>query len=179
MKKWKVIKSERLFKSPWMKIRKDKVLLPSGKILNDYYMWEQGDVVIIIPYLDDGKVLLVSQYKHAVGEAVIEFPGGYVEENEEPRVAAGRELLEETGLKSTKFEKVAVLSNDPTKIIGKIFVYRALDCIETGKAKLDETEDIEVIRKTTSEVLAMIKNAEIWIAGSVSAGLIEFTLNQN
>ncbi len=175
MKKWRVLNSEVAFQTHWVKIRKDEVKLPNGEILDDYYVWEDGDVVLVVPYTVKGEIVLVHQYKHAVGEMVIEFPAGYVDEDEKPLEAARRELAEETGYHPKKIEQTAVLTNNPTKIQGNIFVFKATGCTKRHDQKFDKTEDIEILHEKSRKVLKMIKNGKIWVSASVAAGLLELT----
>src|SRR5581483_7284775 len=113
-----------------------------------------------VPYLDNGHLALVKQYKHGIQKEVIEFPAGYIDKEADPRKAALRELQEETGLKPKKIEQIAILTNNPTKIRSRIFVYRASGCTKTYSTDFDVSEDVEMITKPKSEVLKMIRDGE-------------------
>ena len=124
IKPWKTKKSEIVFdEHKSIRIRKDKVELPSGEIFHDFYLWLEGDVVLIVPITKDGDLLLVKQYKHGAGGIVVEFPAGLVEDNEKPKEAAVRELREETGYSSEKLKEIAIFQNHPTKVVSNIYVY--------------------------------------------------------
>ena len=97
IKKWQKIKSEIVFNHKWFKLRQDTVMLPDGKIIDDYIVSERPDVVLIFPITSENNVIMVEQYKHAAEEIMLEFPGGFFNSEEEsPQAAAQRELLEET-----------------------------------------------------------------------------------
>lgn len=92
-------KSNLVYKSPWLQVYEDSVRYKDNnnshsiKIFNRI---EVDDTVIIIPIFEDGSFLMVEGYRHGAGDNLLEFPGGFIEENEEPSQAAKRELFEET-----------------------------------------------------------------------------------
>ena len=117
IKKWQKIKSEIVFNHKWFKLRQDTVMLPDGKIIDDYIVSERPDVVLIFPITSENNVIMVEQYKHAAEEIMLEFPGGFFNSEEEsPQAAAQRELLEET-------EDIAVNIISLDAIEAKIFYH--------------------------------------------------------
>jgi ADP-ribose pyrophosphatase len=96
-RKWKVLDSEYLIERPWLTARRDKVELPDGRVIDEYYVLEYPDWVNVIAITKDGKFVMETQYRHALGVNSIELPCGVMEEGETPMEAAKRELLEETG----------------------------------------------------------------------------------
>src|SRR5262245_24284487 len=102
---WKILSSEYLFKDLWFKVRKDKCVTPGGKIVDPYYVYEFPNWVTAFPVTEDGKVILLRQYRHALGEVCIEIPGGCVDDTDtDYQEAAARELLEETGYTFSSYE---------------------------------------------------------------------------
>lgn len=173
MKKWQVLKSTVDYDTRWVKVRKDQVKLPNGTVIDDYYVVENKPWVLIVPYTNDGQMILVHQYKHAYGGFLTEFPAGFIDTGEKPATAAKRELLEETGYKASKIEFLGELTNNPTTTVEKFYVFRATGCVKTARPKFDITEDIETILKTPKEVDKMIKSGEIFVSSSITAGLLE------
>ena len=94
---WNIISQKKLVDSQWYKLNIETVRLPSGKVLDDYYVREGMNAVLIVPRTHEGKVLLVRQYKHGAQQSVIEFPAGKIDAGESALIAAKRELYEETG----------------------------------------------------------------------------------
>ena len=94
---WKTLDSKYLFKKPWLTARVDKVQLPTGAIIDEYYILEYPEWVNTIAINKEGQFVFVRQYRHGIGKTVNELCAGVVEEGEEPMDAAKRELLEETG----------------------------------------------------------------------------------
>ena len=102
LKPWTTIEREVQFSGgPIREIAKEKVLLPDGRIIPDFYTARMGDYALVYAVTTDGLVLVLRQYKHGLGRVCLTFPGGYVAPAEDPALAAQRELLEETGYRGT------------------------------------------------------------------------------
>lgn len=82
---------------PWLTARCDKVELPDGRIIPEYYVLEYPNWVNVIAITKDGRFVMEKQYRHGLGVESIAIPCGVMEKGEDPLIAAQRELLEETG----------------------------------------------------------------------------------
>ncbi|MFD2514892.1 NUDIX hydrolase [Pontibacter locisalis] len=172
-KHWKVLKSELVFNEKWYTLRRDEVELPNGTVLDDYYVSVRPDVVLTFPLTEDNEVIFVRQYKHAAQGVFIELPGGVIDEHEDdPKDAARREMLEETGYSSDDMELVLEVIDNPTKDTNKIYFYMARNARKVAEQKLDETENIEVLKVPLDKVEGMIMNREIHVSGSVALCLL-------
>ncbi|MGA1862549.1 NUDIX hydrolase [Deferribacter thermophilus] len=100
--------------------------------------------VVIVPQTDDGKFILVKQFRFAIEDTTIEFPGGAIDYNEEPLKAAKRELQEETGFISDNFIDLGYLHPNPAILSNKCYIFAALNCKNTQKTNFDKFEDIEI-----------------------------------
>ncbi|MBT3983396.1 MAG: NUDIX hydrolase [Bacteriovoracaceae bacterium] len=146
IKKWKVLEREDISPSKWFPLEKQKVQLPSGTLLDDYYIGRLGNVAMIIPVTSEGEIVFVKQYKNGVGEIALELPAGYIEKDQTPLEAAQAELAQETGIESPGIEYIGELWTSPTKIDTKVFGFIVKDAVITCGQNLDVTEEIEIKR---------------------------------
>ncbi len=171
---WQLLGSTLAFDQPWMQVRRDTVRLPDGKLIDDYFVWLEGDVVLVVPVTPDAEFILVRQYKHASGQIMIEFPAGMVDSGESPEMAARRELAEETGYTGPTFSLLATLTNNPTKAVGTIYVYLAENVEQTAAPQFDENEDIQTLRFDRDRLIAGIMSGEVWVTGTIAAAFLAF-----
>ena len=170
---WKLLKSDWVLQNKWYSIRKDKVEVRPGKILEDYYLGVWNDIVMILAITEDGIVPFVRQYKHGISKIITELPAGYMEDGEDPLEAAKRELLEETGYESDDWSKLGYFIKSAGKTVGgNIYLYLAKNAKKTSDQHLDDTEDIEVIEKSFQEALSMAKSGELQGIDTVLALLL-------
>ena len=166
---WKLLSSKAAFDSAWIRVRQDKVRLPNGLELDDYYVVEQFDFVKVFAITESGLVVFVRQYKHGLGRVILELPAGFVETGEDPAAAAARELREETGY-AGNLRKVAEWVVDPTRSATIEHVY--FGRVErAGEQCLDATEDIEVVLLPAADIPALIRAGEVMALSSVAATL--------
>lgn len=95
------------FCCPYYSILHDRYALPGGGE-GDYYLVHTRGAVMIVPILDDGRILFVRQFRYLSQKFSLEFPAGGVEENEKPKDAAKRELLEECGAIATSWKHLTM-----------------------------------------------------------------------
>lgn len=170
MKKWKVLKVEDVSPSKWFPVMQHKVELPDGTIIDDYFISPMGNVVMILPITTQNEIVLVKQYKHALGEVVIELPAGFQQKGKSLEESALAELEEEVGIKTTSDNLIFLgkTANNPTKTTHVTYCYIATNLDFNSKQNLEITEDIEVLKLPPQEVLRMIHNGEIWVADSIA-----------
>lgn len=176
MKKWQTLASKIVFNSPWMRIRQDRVKLPAGKILDDYFVWQKGDSVIMVPVTKNKEIVFIKQYRQGVGNFMIELPAGIIDKGENPLETAKRELEEETGYRG-EWEFLGNLQNEPDKIVGKVFVYLVKNA-KTAKKELkivkniEDNEEMEVFKVPMEKVSKMIAKREILATDTIAAVFI-------
>ncbi len=97
-KAWRIAGSRTIVKDRWTDLRADRCLTPAGTEIAPYYVLSYPDWVHVVAVTADDRMVLVRQYRHAVGETVLELPGGVIDASDrDPEAAARRELAEETG----------------------------------------------------------------------------------
>ena len=161
-KHWKTLSSEYIMRRPWLTARKDRVELPTGAIIDEYYVLEYPDWINVTAITPEGSFVFVHQYRYALGKTVNEICAGVCEEGEEPLHAAQRELMEETGFGGGDWEEWMTLSANASTMNNLTHCYLARGVKRQGERHLDNGEDIDVVLFSRDEVLKMLKRGEIW-----------------
>lgn len=159
--KWKILESEYIIKRPWLTARRDKLELPDGRVIDEYYVLEYPDWVNVIAITKEGQFVMERQYRHASGIYSTELPCGVMEEGEEPLEAAKRELLEETGYSGGNWSKLMTLSPNPGSMTNSAHCFLAVGVEKRAEQSLDENEDLTVLLMSESEVKALLENGGI------------------
>jgi NADH pyrophosphatase NudC (nudix superfamily) len=163
---WKLLSSSVALDEKWFPVRKDRVELPSGKIIDDYFIWESPHIVAVVAITPEGKIVVVRQYRHAIGEIKHQLPAGAADKGETLEEAAQRELEEESGYITSKpLIHLGSFSQYPTKLSGREDIYLALDVTHSGHQHYDEQEESEVILMTKDEVWQLLETDQTHILG--------------
>ncbi len=142
--------------------KKARRINPVSRHIGEYTIINSNDWANVVPVTKDGKIVMIEQYRHGNDSITIELPGGLVENDEKPEVAAARELLEETGYSSTK--KPILLgkqSPNPAFMDNSCYTYLIEGCELTNPQNLDKDEIIEIHKFGKEEVKEMIKSGKI------------------
>jgi ADP-ribose pyrophosphatase len=151
----------------------ERVTLPKGHQV-EVELVRHPPSVVIAPITDDGRVMLVRQYRHAVGRALWELPAGSLKDGEDPEKAAIRECHEEVGLIPTRVERLGSFFPTPGYCDEEMIFYKAARLREPGEgdeAHPDEDEDIEATAFDLDDVRRMIEIGEVTDLKTV-AGII-------
>jgi 8-oxo-dGTP pyrophosphatase MutT (NUDIX family) len=160
--KWKTLSSEYLFTDLWFKVRKDICETPGGKIVNPYYVYEFPEWATAFALTEDNKVVMVRQYRHAVGEECIELPGGCVDEKDkDAQTGIARELLEETGYEFSSFEYLGKISANPSTNSNWMHMFLAKGGKKVKEQELDGNEEIVVELYTPDELKNLLRENRI------------------
>ncbi len=162
IKKWKTLKSDYLITRPWLTARRDTVEYPDGRINDEYYVLEYPTWINVIARRTDGKYVMVEQYRHGLGEVLVELCAGVAEKGENPEDAARRELLEETGYGNGRWSLLTVLSANPGSQNNLSYSFLAEDVeLLTPEQHLDDTEDLRVVILSREELYDMLVNDRV------------------
>ncbi|TDG37942.1 NUDIX hydrolase [Pedobacter changchengzhani] len=161
IEKWRKIASKYLVKAQWATLRVDTCELQSGAIKDDYYVLEYPNWVNAVALTEEGKVIMVRQYRHAADIISLEIPGGVMDGDEAPEFAIKRELQEETGYTFKTCKLVATLYPNPATSNNKTFTYVLTGGIKTHAQHLDEHEILNVEEYTIDEVKQLLKDNKI------------------
>ena len=159
--KWKVLESSYLHKIPWLTIRKDKCEMPNGNIIPAFYVNEYPDWVNAFGLTEDGKVVMVRQYRHGIGTIETELPGGVVEEGESLEEGVRRETLEETGYAFQQVEYLGKISANPSTTNNYMHMFLATGGKKVAEQSLDHSEEVEVLLLTIDEVKQLVREHKI------------------
>jgi len=170
LKKWKLLQSKLVINNQWCQVRQDEVELPNGKIIDDFFINVRPDIALVFPVTVQQEIVFVRQYRHGVGEILLELPaGGFNPQKEIAEVAAMRELTEETGYVAEKLIKLATLYDNPVKDTNSIHLFIAENVIKSQQQELDITEEIEVVLIPVSQVFQRVLMGDINVCGTVTA----------
>lgn len=160
--KWKLLGSEYLFRDTWFTVRKDKCERSDGKIIDPYYVFEFPEWVTALAVTADNQVLLVRQYRHALGEVGIELPGGCVDKTDENfEDAIRRELLEETGYAFESAHYLGKISSNPSTNSNLMHMFVATGGVKIKDQQLDENEEIEIFLLSFEELFQLLDEKRI------------------
>lgn len=155
----RTVSREELLQGRFLHAVRDTVQLPDGGTATREYILHPG-AVAIIPVLDDGRLVLERQYRHAVGRVMIEFPAGKLDAGEDRLECARRELLEETGYSAREWAHAGELHpviSYSTEFID-IWFARGLTL---GERRLDEGEFLDVFTATLEELQEWCRTGQV------------------
>ncbi len=166
-----VLASQRVLQGRIFDVVRESVRLPSG-LEQDLTVVDHPGAVAIAALDDDGRLVLVKQYRHAAGDWLIEVPAGRIEPGESRPHAALRELEEETGFKAGHLEQLCEFFAAPgfCSELMTLFLARELRAIPGGGKAMDDDEELEIVRMSPAEVLASkVQDAKTLIAAALLA----------
>lgn len=155
------IAQELLHDNGYWRYKHDRYLLSDGMKERDYFYADSHGSTIIIPILDDNRLIMVKQYRYLNQKSSIEFPGGGLVAGLNPEDNAHKELLEETGMQAEQLNKIGSFNpcNGITNEFCSVYIAKHLRFI--GPIA-DETEDIEILHVSIEECNTLIQTGEIW-----------------
>lgn len=139
---WKIKRSEQVADCKIFKVRRDYSVRDSDGAEFPFYCLENGDWVNIIPITKSGEVVLIEQYRHGIETITLEIPGGMVDDGEDAKLAAERELLEETGYVPQKTILIGKSHPNPAIQNNLVYHYLAIDCEKKHEPEFDSTESV-------------------------------------
>ncbi len=163
----KIISSEEVYRGRAISVKREEILLPSGKRIYRESVIHCG-ASAILPLKEDGKIIMVKQYRHPVGEVLLEIPAGTLKPGEDPRVCAARELEEETGYRAGNLVHLVTIYPSPGYSSEILHIYLA-ENLKRGLQAPEIDEDISVAEMTLDDVLKGIENGEIKDSKTITA----------
>ncbi|MDQ0158547.1 NUDIX domain-containing protein [Alkalibacillus salilacus] len=165
----KTIHTESIYKGKVINVDVEDVELPDGQVSKRELVRHPG-AVGILALTDEGRIVMVEQYRKALGKSIIEIPAGKLEEGEEPKITANRELEEETGYQANQLDYLVSYYTSPGFADEIIYLYQAtgLNLLEQ-RPDMDEDEFVDLIEVTVEEALDLVKMERIHDAKTIQA----------
>ena len=168
----KILNSTSIYEGPVFGLRRDEVIEPSGVRAIREVITHPGSVVVL-PVLPDGRILLIQQYRHATRQYLWELVAGRIDDGENPKAAAARELIEETGYRAKRFQIFLEMFPTPGFLEEKMFLLLA-EGLTGGEAEPEEDEKIISRAYGTKQLEEMIRTGKLRDAKSIAGILFYF-----
>ena len=152
------------------RVRKDRYDFRGAPAGHPFHVIEANEWVNVVPITPEGKIVMVSQFRHGIQENSLEVPGGVVDrEDSDPEAAGARELLEETGFRGGKPQSLGSVTSNPAILTNRTHTYLIADARRVAEPQPDAHEALETLVLDAVDVQARIMSGEIHHALSVVA----------
>ncbi len=153
------VRSTQVWRGDFLDVRRDEITLPDGAVAHREYIVHPG-AVMIVPILDDGRLVVERQWRYPIGEAMLEFPAGKLEAGEPVLECAIRELVEETGYRAAEWARAGHMHNAIAYSTEAIEVWFARGLVK-GDRQLDDGEFLDVLETTEDELARASGRGEV------------------
>ncbi|HEX2099291.1 MAG TPA: NUDIX hydrolase [Candidatus Synoicihabitans sp.] len=175
---WRRLDSRVLVQDRWCTLRADRFQRADGRVIEPFYVLDDPDWVHVVAVRDDGRIVVVRQFRPAAGVFCVELPGGCVDRGEDPLAAAQRELREEAGCTAASWRLLHVMHPNPARQTNRFHLYFATGVVELDAPALDENEEIEHSFLTVDEILHEIHHGSFTQGLHIGAFLLALPLLQ-
>ena len=155
--KWQELSREVVFENH-RKIEKTVFRLPNGQE-NDFYIKKEGPAVSVVALTKGKKVILTKQFRPGPNKVLLELPGGYIDTDETPEVAIGRELAEETGYKG-KLRLIAQCYDDAYSTMQR-YCFIATECRKFKELQPKNNEFIEIVFLSITKFINLLRSGKM------------------
>jgi ADP-ribose diphosphatase len=170
MKSWELLDVLKLISEPpWIEVFREKVRLPSGRVLDDFYRVITPAFSVVVAVTPEGQLVMVRGYKHGPRKICLNAPAGLIEAGESPLEAAQRELLEETGYTGSHWAMLGSFIVDSNRQCGTAHIFLAKNAVQVTQAQDDDAEELEVELMSPRHFLEAVRANDISTLGTVSA----------
>jgi ADP-ribose pyrophosphatase len=166
---WERVSSQVVGDFDVFRVRRTKARSPRTGEVHEFHVLDLPCCVKVIALTNDGTIVLVEQFRHAVERMSLEFPAGVVEPGEEPVQAAQRELEEETGYRARSTELLVEFDPDPAIQANSVQLIVARGCTADGNRHQDDGEDVRVRLVRPEEISELIRAGVIRHSVAISA----------
>ena len=158
---WKLKSTKPLHDYRIFRTRSDTRVSPRTGKEHEFYVLESPDWVNIVAVTDSQEIVLINQFRHGICGTVLEIPGGMIDDGEEPKLSAQRELLEETGYTSNEFIEIGRVHPNPALFDNLCYTFLAKSAKKIREPEFEGTEDIETILYPSKDIMELIQKGDI------------------
>ncbi|HOV98895.1 MAG TPA: NUDIX hydrolase [Bacteroidota bacterium] len=169
MQQWKTLKRELVLDhGKFLKVERHQIELPDGRIINDWPWIISPDYVLVLPETSESELLLFYQTKYAVKGTSLAPVGGYIEQGEEPLIAAQRELKEEMGCEAEEWIYFGGFQGNGNHGGGSGHFFLARNAHQVAQIMRDDLEEMEIVKMTIDEVEEKLISGEVKVQGWIA-----------
>lgn len=158
---WHVLERRQLAQRTFFTLWEERVRLGNGAQIDDFCVIEAPDWAAALCVTHEHKIVLVRQYRHGLRGPSLELPAGALEPGEAPLAGAQRELAEETGYESSNWQPLLQASIDPSRQTSRAHFFCALGAEPRHTVRWDESEELETLLVSRSELFERIESGEL------------------
>ncbi|KKQ28571.1 MAG: NTP pyrophosphohydrolase [Candidatus Levybacteria bacterium GW2011_GWA2_37_36] len=159
MSQWKIISQKSAFKAKLFDVKKIVFRNNSGRE-KVHYIAERDSIVVVFPLTDSYEIYLISEYRYMLKKTVLEAVAGHIDGKETSIAAAKRELKEEAGISAHQLEEIARVEMSGSVFKSKSYLFLAKG-LEIGDNKLEDDEEIVLVKMPLSEAVEKVMSGEI------------------
>ncbi len=152
----------------FLKIKTQKIELPNKKRTQIEFIEHLG-AALMIPFLSDGEIIFIKQYRPVIEKFIYELPAGTIDPGENPLETAKRELIEEIGYEAKVWQKLGEIFLCPGYSTEKIFIFKASSLAKNNSRSQGETEIIETITMKKTDVKKLFETGELQDSKTIAA----------
>jgi len=170
LRPWEILEAETVFRVPRrLEVIREAVRLPDGRVVPEYWRFIMAVFSVMYAETEDGRVIVLRQYRHGPRTTVLSLPAGHVEAGEEPAAAAARELLEETGYQADVWQPLGSFTTAANAQCATGHAFRATGCRKVAEPDSGDLEETEVLLLPRAELVAAVRANRFLVAGDLSA----------
>jgi 8-oxo-dGTP pyrophosphatase MutT (NUDIX family) len=162
IRNWEILKRELVNDYRLLQVEKKQVRSPRTGTVSDVLALKMPSWVLVLPLTPDDEVVMVRQYRHGIEQVCLELPGGLVDpDDESPEKAVKRELLEETGYRTSRLDYIGECYPQPALLTNQCFFFVGRNPKRVREPSPDDGEDIEIINVPLESIPDLIQKKEI------------------
>ena len=167
---WEILEAETVFRVPGrLEVVREAVRLPDGRVVPDYWRFIMTSFAVMVAEAEDGRFLVLRQYRHGPRRVILSLPAGQLEPGEDPLAAARRELMEETGYQATDWQSLGSFTTAANAQCATGHAFRARGARPVAEPCSGDLEETQVLLITRAELVAALRQNRFTVAGDLSA----------